>query len=169
MMGSCWSRTKTRCSWAARCRRRAVMRITLCFFTRDFARNAARKFASNCAAARPSRPVKAACRTSTARNASIAAHACGTARNRCRKTPSTRTSPFAPAQAVCILRKIEIGSAPSRKTPSVPELNFFVRENSPAIRTASSSSPVGLCGTPSVRRRWIARGRTLQNRSPWCL
>ena len=57
---------------------------TSCFSTRNCARNAARRFASRRAAARPSRRETTACRISTARNASTAARACGTARSRCR-------------------------------------------------------------------------------------
>ena len=85
-----------------------VTPTTSSFSTRNCARNAARRFASRLAPARPSRSARAACRISTARNASTAARACGTARNRCRTIPNAPTSPSAPAPAACIRRRIEL-------------------------------------------------------------
>ena len=81
------------------------------FSTRNCARNAARKFASRHAAARPSRSAMAACRISTARNASTAARASGTARNPCRTIPNAPTSPSAPAPAACTRRRIDSSTA----------------------------------------------------------
>ena len=93
MTANCSCRIRTPCCWAAKCRRRPATRTTSSFSTPNCANDAARRSASSCAPARPLPRARAACRPLTARNASTAAPATGTARSPSRK-PRTHEHRF---------------------------------------------------------------------------